>query len=363
MKKVVVTILLFAIIFTACKNDKEEVSTAVKAIPVKTVKVETKEISIPIHTSGKISSQKESKLSFKTGGIVEHLFVEEGESVKHGQILAKLDLGEIQAKVNQAKAGYAKAERDFNRVEALYKDSVVTLEQLQNVTTALDVAKSNLEIAKFNLKHSQIIAPNNGQILKRFVEENELVGPGTPIIILGTSDNNWIMRVGLTDKDISKIKMNDKAKIEIDAFQNKIFDAKVTEIASAANPYTGTFEVELTITKTNSKLISGMIADAEIFPKGKGMKKIIPVSALIEADGSEGSVFIPTENNTIAKKVNIKLSGIVNSSVIVKNGLENVDEVITDGVEYLTDGEKIKRTETGNRKTKTRNRKQEKLND
>jgi len=366
MKKIVITILLLAIIFTACKSDKEKVNTVAKAIPVKTAKVETKEISIPIHSSGKITSQKEVKLSFKTGGIVKHLFVEEGEAVKRGQVLAKLDLGEIQAKVNQAKAGYNKAKRDFQRVEALYKDSVVTLEQFQNVTTAMDVAKSNVEIAEFNLKHSQIIAPNNGKILKRFAEENELVGPGTPIIILGTSDNNWIMRVGLTDKDISKIKMSDKAKIKIDAFQNKIFDAKVTEIASAANPYTGTFEIELTITKTNSKLISGMIADVEIFPMRNGMKKIIPVSALIEANGSEGSVFIPIENNSKTKKVNIKISGMINNSVVVQNGLENVDEVITDGVEYLTDGEKIKilengkgRQEAGNRRQETGSRKQE----
>ncbi|MEE9431399.1 MAG: efflux RND transporter periplasmic adaptor subunit [Melioribacteraceae bacterium] len=348
MKKLVLIISL-VIIATACKNDEEKQEVE-KAIPVRIAKVESKEISIPIHSSGKLSSQSESKLSFKTGGIVQQIFVEEGQTVRKGQVLASLDLGEIQAKVNQAKAGYSKAERDFQRVEALYKDSVVTLEQLQNVTTGLDVAKSNMEIADFNLNYSKITAPSNGKILKRFVEENELVGPGTPIIIFGSTGGSWILRVGVTDLDVAKIQIRNNARVRIDALPNESFDATVSEVASAANPYNGTYEIELTIKTKSRKLISGMVANTKIFPIAKGEEKVIPIEALVNADGQKGSVFIPTENNTIAKKVNIEIGGIVNNNVIVKKGLDNVSEVITDGVEYLVDGEKIKRMETGNRK-------------
>jgi RND family efflux transporter MFP subunit len=312
--------------------------------------VESKEISVPIHSSGKLSSQSESKLSFKTGGIVQRIFIEEGQTVRKGQVLASLDLGEIQAKVNQAKAGFTKAERDFQRVEALYKDSVVTLEQLQNVTTGLDVAKSNMEIADFNLNYSKIIAPSNGKILKRFVEENELVGPGTPIIIFGTTGSTWIMRVGVTDKNVAMVELGNTGEVNIDALPNESFDAIVSEVASAANPYNGTYEIELTIKTNSKKLISGMVASVKIFPKSKGDKIVIPIEALVNADGQKGSVFIPIENNTIAKKINIKIGGIVNDQVIVNEGLDNVSEVIVDGVEYLTDGERIKRTETGNRR-------------
>ena len=341
MRKLIVFISLVAITFTACKKEVEN-NKAEKSIPVKIANVENKKISIPIHSTGKLSSQTESKLAFKTGGIVRKIFVEEGQSVSKGEVLAKLDLVEIQAKVNQAKAGYAKAERDLKRVEALYKDSVVTLEQLQNVNTAYNVAKSNLEIANFNLTHSQIVAPTNGKILKRFAEENELVAPGTPIFIFGSSGNSWIMKISVTDKDISKIKYGDKAKVTIDVFPEKPFDAKVTEIASAANPYNGTYEVELTITTKSKRIISGMIATAEIFPDGIMESKVIPISALVNADGKSGSVFIPTKNNTIAKRINIKIIGIVGDDVIVNKGLSNIKEVITDGVEYLTDGERIK---------------------
>ncbi len=340
MKKILLYLFLLLFVFTSCKNDdkKNEVE---KSIPVKIEKIEVKNIIIPIHTSGKISSQSEMKLSFKTGGIVKRVFVKEGETVKHGQVLAQLDLSEIKAKVNQAKAAFNKAERDFNRVKSLYKDSVVTLEQLQDVTTGLDVAKSNLEIANFNLNHSKIIAPSNGRILKRFVEENELVAPGTPIIIFGSKGNSWIMKVAVTDKDIAKVKLKDSASVSIDALPDEIFNAKVSQVASAANPYTGTFEIELSL-NGNPKLVSGMIASAEIFSSTINNAKVIPIKSLVDADGKNGSVFVPVNNNTNAKKINIEITGIVGNNVIVKNGLDSIKEVITDGVEYLTDGQKIR---------------------
>ena len=107
---------------------------------------------------GKLASKEELKLSFKTGGIISEIFVDEGQTVKKGQVLAKLNLSEIQAQVNQAILGLDKAERDYRRANNLYKDSVVTLEQLQNTTTALDIAKSNVKIAEFNLQFSTIKA-------------------------------------------------------------------------------------------------------------------------------------------------------------------------------------------------------------
>lgn len=342
MKKIIFLIIVSAVLVLNSCSSKEKTKEIEKAIPVRIVKVENRVVSIPIHSSGKISSESESKLSFKTGGIIQRIFVEEGQAVLKEQVLASLDLGEIQAKVNQAKAGYAKAERDFQRVEALYKDSVVTLEQLQNVTTGLDVAKSNMEIAEFNLNYSKITAPSNGRILKRFAEENELVGPGTPIIIFGTSGSSWIMRVGITDKDITRIQYKNNAKVSIDALPSESFDATVSEVASAANPYNGTYEIELTIKTDSKNLISGMVANVKIFPKARGEAKIIPIEALVNADGKNGSIFIPTENNTIAKKVNVKIDGIIGNDVVIKKGLENVSKVITDGVEYLTEGERIR---------------------
>ncbi len=331
--KTLAAIFIVILAFSACKEQVTE-EKSIEKVKVRTTKVIEKEMSIPVHCCGKLSSKEESKLSFKTGGIISGIFVDEGRVVKKGQVLAKLNLSEIQAQVNQSKLGLDKAERDFRRANNLYNDSVVTLEQLQNVTTALDIAKSNVEIAEFNLQFSTIKASSNGTILKRVAEENEIVGPGSPVFLFASTDNDWVARVNITDKDIFSLLLNDEAEIKFDAYPNKIFHATVTEIGNSADPYTGTYEVELTIKPTNEKLASGLIASVDIYPSKKEKFMIISVNALIEGDESEGYVYQIINNNQL-KKVKINIYKISDDYLIIKSGIESGAEIITEGVSYV----------------------------
>ncbi|WP_315820589.1 efflux RND transporter periplasmic adaptor subunit [Paraflavitalea speifideaquila] len=117
--------------------------------------------------SGTIASTSQATLSFKTGGIISKIYVKEGDHVAKGQLLATLDLTEINAQVQQAVQGSEKAQRDVTRARNLYNDTVATLEQLQNATTQQQVAAEGLRIARFNQQYAQIRATENGTILKR----------------------------------------------------------------------------------------------------------------------------------------------------------------------------------------------------
>ncbi|MGD1889306.1 MAG: efflux RND transporter periplasmic adaptor subunit [Cyclobacteriaceae bacterium] len=120
---------------------------------------------ISLIASGVLASESEMNLSFKVGGIVQEVLVREGQSVQRGQLLARLDLAEINAQVSQARNALKKAERDLKRAENLYRDTVATLEQAQNAQTAYEVAKANLEIVEFNQRYATVVAPVTGKIL------------------------------------------------------------------------------------------------------------------------------------------------------------------------------------------------------
>ena len=310
-------------------------------IPVTVFNVVQEDIRIPIITSGKVSPQQEIILSFKTGGIVEKIFVKEGQYVKKGELLAALDLTEIKSQVLQAKSGFEKAERDFRRVESLYKDSVVTLEQYQNAKTALEIAQTNLNIANFNLDNSIIKSPNPGQIFKKFVEPNEIVSPGSPIVIFGTTNSKWKITSGLTDKDIQKIKIGDIAELRIDALPNAKLKATVSEIAGSIDPLSSTYEVELNLDTTPKNIVSGMIASVKIFPRSIGNYKTVPIKSIVNADEFRGDVFTFSPNDSTVRKVNVILDAIINEKVIIKEGLDGINNVILDGVEYVYDGAKV----------------------
>ncbi|MFZ5519532.1 MAG: efflux RND transporter periplasmic adaptor subunit [Candidatus Zhuqueibacterota bacterium] len=332
--------LFFAVIAITvlnCQSKKDETINA-KVINVRTAVVTKTELSIPIHTSGIVTANEEMKLAFKTGGIIAKIFVDDGATVKMGDILATLNLTEIKAQVNQAKDGYDKAERDFKRVKNLFADSVATLEQLQNSETARNVARSNWEIAEFNLKHSQIIAPAGGVILKRFAEENELISPGYPVFLFGANQRNWKIRAGLADRDIVKIKMNDSAAVALDAHPGQAFSASVSKIGEAANPMNGTYEIELLLNHTDQRLASGFVAKIDIFPNAKQALYLIPIEALNEAEGNGGCIYTIDAADNTAQKIPVTVVHVFDNVAAAAIGAENLTKVITFGSEYLTDG-------------------------
>lgn len=315
---------------------KEEEKSSEQIIPVKVEEVKKSEVIIPVRTSGKLESSRESNLSFKIPGIIKSIKVREGQFVRKGELLASLDLSEIKANLTKAENGFEKAKRDYERANNLYNDKVATLEQLQNAKTALEVAESDLNIAKFNYEYAVIKAPVDGKILKKFVEENELINSGYPVFTFGSGGGNWKMKVGVADVDVIKISKNDSAIVMFDAFPGKEFKANVSSVGQGAEPRTGTYEIELIIESSKNNFVSGFIGKAEIYPRKKTEYILTPVNAVVEANLNSGFVFIPTDNNRV-KKQKVSIKGFYKNMVAVSSGLTEGEKIVTTGAEYLTE--------------------------
>src|SRR5690554_8160315 len=165
----------------SCKSEKDVGLIVEEEIPVYITSITKSKADVVVEATGMFTTDDETLLSFKNGGIIERIYVKEGDFVKKGQMLASLNRTEINAKAEQLKAALAKAERDYQRAEQLYKDSVATLEQFQNAKTGLDVIEQDWNTLQFNLRYSQIYANTDGYILLKLSQEGQIVGPGMPI--------------------------------------------------------------------------------------------------------------------------------------------------------------------------------------
>jgi RND family efflux transporter MFP subunit len=346
--KIYLFILLGFVLLMSSINcrQKEDQPQRTEVVYVKTAPVEHKEMSRSVRTHGRISSKKEIKLSFKINGIIRNIYVDEGQAVKKGQLLARLDLSEIESQVRQARSGFEKVKRDLERAEDLYKEKAVTLEQLQNIQTAHQVAKSQLEVAEFNLRYSEIHAPSKGQILRRLMEENEMVSAGMPIFFFASTDRDWILRAGVSDRDLVRLRLNDPAVLVFDAYPGETFQARVSEIAESSDPMTGTYEVELKVDPTDKKLVSGFVAQVDISPSSKEMYSVIPIEAMVEADGRQGFVFAVDKTTNRAKRIPMTIGFLFQDKVAVSAGLEDISFVVTEGAPYLIEGTQVKIVES-----------------
>ncbi len=193
-----------------------------------------------------------------------------------------------------------------------------------------------MQIAEFNLEHSRIIAPSDGNIQKILVETNEMIGPGYPAILFASTENDWVVRAALTDKDIVKLSLGDSAQVYMDAFPGKSFSARITELGAVADPVTGTYETELLILHSEPGFRTGFISRAEIYPTQIHRSLVLPIHALIDATDNRAFVFIYQEGK--ARKRRIRTGAVLGEEVVVLEGLHAGEEVITEGAKYLREG-------------------------
>ena len=314
------------------------ISDSTDAVPVTVAQVKHEQRSQAIKNSGRISHKNEIRLSFKTGGLIEHINVEEGDVVKAGQLLATLDLEEINAQQQRAASNHKKAAADFERFSKLYEEALVSLQVMQNAQSASDSTAAELQIANFNKKLSVIRAPASGRVLKRYVESSELIQPGQPVFLLASSKQGSVVRVGLIDQDIVKVGVGDPVEIFLDAYPGRTFSGAVSEVALSTNSNAGTFEVEILIDDQGFALRSGLIARVEITPVSGSLQYFIPIESVFKADNGLARVFVLDENTRKVNEVSVEIVEFLSDEVVVRGSLKASDKVIKLGAPYLTDG-------------------------
>lgn len=330
----------------SCSSAEAEQSSASpnESIAVQVVPVMKGSHSSTVVATGLLSTEHEARYGFLIGGVIDHIYVDEGDNFQKGQLLARLKTTEIDAGVEQAQYGFEKAERDYRRAANLFADSVATREQLENAKTALDVAQKQLDAVQFNKQYTSIFASSDGFVSRKLANDGEVVGAGTPILAINESSGKtgWTLKVGLSDSDWALVRIGDHATVHIPAFPEKEFSARVYKKAQAAEPMTGIFQVELKIESNGSIPAVGMYAKARIATSDSSGLASIPYDALIEADGNQAFVFVPSKQEGKVEKLPVTISGFDNDVVRISHGLESVKEVITANSAFLNQNSTIR---------------------
>lgn len=292
-------------------------------IEVTTERAERRTVTSIVSATGRIFPEVEVKISSEVAGEIVDLPVVEGQLVKKGDFLVKVDPERYEAQVRQrevsinsaksrsleAKANFLQAQQDLRRIEELFakgfsseKDledarTLVEIRRVQEETSLLEIerSKSSLEEAQDFLNKTILYAPMDGTISKLDSELGErVVGTGSfaGTEIMRVADlTNMEVRIEVSETDIINVKINDNATVEVDAMSDEKFDGYVTEISSSAanvrqnNDQLTTFEVRIKLTNPSPKLRPGMTATADI-----------------ETKTVEEAISVPMQSVTVRKK-------------------------------------------------------------
>ena len=362
MKSTPFLLLLVAAVSGCTKSNPAApvATTAPKAIVVHAVPVGRSTAAIPIQASGIVARRTEAELSFKIVGVIEEVAVRAGDRVTKGQVLARLQLEEIEAQVGQARSAVEKARRDLARTEKLQAAAVATLENLPAVRTALEQAEAQLRIAEFNRRHAIITAPAAGRVLRRLAEPNELVTAGHAVLTLAADDDGWIVRAGLSEREVGRMRLGDSAEITLPGTGQTAVPGRVVQISEAADSLTRTTPVEIALDalrcppadsavghlsggeKRRVALCKLLLSKPDtLHPQPVAARPVVPASALIEGAGDSASLYLIPPGAATTRRLVVKVEALFGTEAYLGTALPPGAQVVAFGAEFLRDGAPI----------------------
>jgi RND family efflux transporter MFP subunit len=311
-------------------------------IPVRVTAPQPRRTRPPIALTGTLGAKEEIPLAFKIGGVVTRVEVEAGQRVREGDLLAELSQAEIAAQVAAAREGRDKAQRDLDRARALFADSVVTLAQVQDARTQLEVAEAQWKAAEFNQQYAVVRAPAAGVVERRQVEVGQLVAPGVPVLVLRTERRGFVLRAAAADRDAVRLKVGDRASVQFDAWPGSSFGARIERVGVSASPMTGTYEIELSVAAEGRPLTSGLIGRISVLHAAAEPVDFVPATALLEVDGEWASVFELAEDGATVRRVRVRVDFLDAGMAALQGAPRGADwRVVTAGVSRLRDGDRV----------------------
>jgi len=337
--------LLCSIILSAlsgCKNREVPASATDQAIPVTIQEIAFSSVDDPDYYVGTVEESVSVPLSFLTTGMVEKVYVSEGQKVKRGQLLAELNQESYENVYQMALSKEKQAEDAYFRLSGVYEKGSLPEIKFIEIQTALEQAKSATRIAEKSLKDCKLYAPVNGIIGKREIEPGSNVIPGNPLLTIVKIEKVYV-KIPVPEKEITGNYIGQKAKIEVSALNKAIFEGQIEEIGVMANPLSHTYPVKIVVSNPEEQLKPGMVGKVFINKTGSDSLIIIPQQAVIVNPQGEKFVYIADLTSETAVKRPVETGALKNNGVIITKGLQTGDQVIINGYQKLDANRKIQR--------------------
>jgi multidrug efflux system membrane fusion protein len=363
------TLIATALLALAACAPKSEAPREKLVIPVRVRMVEERSQLAGARYSGSVEPRTRVDLAFKVGGYVRELAqvragnatraIQEGDFVSKGTVLAVVRETDYEQKVGAAQAGLAEAvaalkqaKLDYERAQRLQASNAVAAAEVETQGARVETAAARAESAKSRVLEAELAlgdctmrAPIDGVLLKRPIEVGSLVAPGSLAFVIADTKSVKVL-FGAPDRLVEKLKPGGTLGVTFDAVAGD-FTGTISRIAPSADPKSRVFEIEATIPNPHDQLHVGMIAKLAIPEESlKGQALVLPLTSVVRSPrnprGFSVYVIDDERGKTVARLRDVKLGDVVGNAVIVSEGLQAKQRVVSMGATLLTEGEPVR---------------------
>jgi membrane fusion protein (multidrug efflux system) len=314
----------------------KEANKGPDAIPVEVAAVARRPISASYSGTAPLEALGESQVVAKTSGVALQVMAEEGQAVRAGQVLVRIDGARPALQVAQAFAQVRKLEANYLRARQLAEQKMVSANDLDQLKYDLENARAAYNLAKLELSYTSVVAPISGVIASRSIKPGNFVQINTPIFrIVDTSRLEATLNV--PERDLETLKPGLPVALNVDALPGKVFSGTVDRIAPVVDSGSGTFRVVCAFAG-GGVLQPGMFGRIRIDYDQRANALVIPRTALLD-DEDDPAVFVARAGK--AARVPVKLGYMDGEWAEVLSGLKAGDQVVTAGKVALREGSAV----------------------
>ncbi len=315
--------------------------------------IEVRELALTLPVNGSIVPSSQATVKAKVPGSVQETMVQEGVAVKAGQVLARLDSADLQARVatqqaalDEAKARLSLAKKNNENNQALLKQNYISQNSYDTTQNNLELAQASvrsaqaqLEIAKIALADSVIRSPITGVVAKRFVQTGDKASPDMPMFAI-VNLGEMTLEAMVPSSEIARVKIGQEVTFQVDGFANRQFHGKVGRINPNADAGSRSLMVYVQI-ENDGSLKGGMYAKGNIAIEKSSPMPLLPLYALRQ-DNGKNIVYKIANGQIMAQEVKLGLKNEEAGLVEVSAGLQKGDHVLMTQIEQLKPGSKVK---------------------
>ena len=339
-----------AAVVAACSSSAEAgdtvppiIETATRVINVEVDPIVAGDFTELIRLTGTVRANRDVVVSATEAGLVSAILVDQGNPVRSGQAVARLDDTQLRAQVEEARARADLAWETWERYRRLFEEDQVGSElQYLEARYAAEQSAASLTALSARLDATIIRAPFGGVLDSRDIELGSMIMPGTPVARVVDLDPVRI-RGGVPERFALDVRPGSQATVTFQVLEGEVFEGDITYVGAAVDPEDRTFPVELTLANPGGLIKPEMVANIEIVRETRTDVVVVPREVLLRVeDGYVAYVVEGTGDDGVARLREVRLGPAQRNLVVIEEGLQAGDRLVVIGQQLIADGDRVR---------------------
>jgi membrane fusion protein (multidrug efflux system) len=308
---------------------------------VETAPVVSDSLSVVRTRTGTLRALREVKIYTQEEGRITDLPVYEGDRVKTGDVVVRLDDALIKAQLARAAAMRKQAEQNLNRLKELRGKKLVSEDEYARSRTQLEVSEADEQVLKTRMGYTTIESPLNGVVSERLSEPGNVAERNQHLLTI-SDPSSLVTELPVSELILPHLAVGDVARVRIDALGDRVYEGRITRIYPTLDPLTRRGTIEVEIAPVPAGAAPGQLCRVELSTRA-ALRRVIPFSALRRDETSEYVYVVDGEGR--AQRVDVTSGLRLGEKVEIRQGLEDGQQVVTRGFLNLIPGKPVKRVE------------------